>query len=78
MGGAAEFRVGCWGGLHISRGAAEPRGGFCPQKARLLRSRSFCQEEIENMLANDQRELIGDFSKVGMWGQRSSRCPPCP
>lgn len=37
--------------------AAEP-------KARLLRSRSFCQEEIENLLANDHRELIGDFSKA--------------
>ncbi|XP_062430452.1 M-phase inducer phosphatase 2 isoform X2 [Rhea pennata] len=37
--------------------AAEP-------KARLLRSRSFCHEEIENMLANDHRELIGDFSKA--------------
>ncbi|XP_064367780.1 M-phase inducer phosphatase 2 [Dromaius novaehollandiae] len=33
-------------------------------KARLLRSRSFCHEEIENMLANDHRELIGDFSKA--------------
>ncbi|XP_009472712.1 PREDICTED: M-phase inducer phosphatase 2-like [Nipponia nippon] len=33
-------------------------------KARLLRSRSFCQEEIENLLANDHRELIGDFSKA--------------
>ncbi|KAF1616856.1 UNVERIFIED_CONTAM: M-phase inducer phosphatase 2, partial [Eudyptes robustus] len=32
--------------------------------ARLLRSRSFCQEEIENLLANDHRELIGDFSKA--------------
>ncbi|KFV84026.1 M-phase inducer phosphatase 2, partial [Struthio camelus australis] len=37
----------------------------CPlQKARLMRSRSFCHEEIENMLANDHRELIGDFSKA--------------
>nr|XP_009678505.1 PREDICTED: M-phase inducer phosphatase 2 [Struthio camelus australis] len=33
-------------------------------KARLMRSRSFCHEEIENMLANDHRELIGDFSKA--------------
>ncbi|NXS57416.1 MPIP2 phosphatase, partial [Brachypteracias leptosomus] len=31
---------------------------------RLLRSRSFCHEEIENLLANDHRELIGDFSKA--------------
>lgn len=37
--------------------AAEP-------KARLLRSKSFCHEEIENLLANDHRELIGDFSKA--------------
>lgn len=37
-----------------------------PQKARLLRSRSFCHQEIEDLLANDHRELIGDFSKV--WG----------
>ncbi|KAM9223610.1 M-phase inducer phosphatase 2-like [Leptosomus discolor] len=36
--------------------AAEP-------KARLLCSRSFCLEEMENLLANDHRELIGDFSK---------------
>ncbi|XP_054681406.1 M-phase inducer phosphatase 2 [Grus americana] len=33
-------------------------------KARLLRSRSFSHEEIENLLANDHRELIGDFSKA--------------
>ncbi|XP_031444539.1 M-phase inducer phosphatase 2 [Phasianus colchicus] len=39
-------------------------GAATEPKARLLRSRSFCQEEIENMLANDQRELIGDFSKT--------------
>ncbi|XP_021238225.1 M-phase inducer phosphatase 2 isoform X4 [Numida meleagris] len=39
-------------------------GAVMEPKARLLRSRSFCQEEIENMLANDQRELIGDFSKT--------------
>ncbi|XP_069653696.1 M-phase inducer phosphatase 2 isoform X3 [Haliaeetus albicilla] len=37
--------------------AAEP-------KPWLLRSRSFCHEEIENLLANDHRELIGDFSKA--------------
>ncbi|KAM9211244.1 M-phase inducer phosphatase 2-like [Leptosomus discolor] len=36
--------------------AAEP-------KARLLCSRSFCHEEMENLLANDHQELIGDFSK---------------
>lgn len=40
-----------------------------PQKARLLRSRSFCHQEIEDLLANDHRELIGDFSKVGGVGR---------
>ncbi|XP_025904656.1 M-phase inducer phosphatase 2 [Nothoprocta perdicaria] len=39
------------------RRAAEPR-------ARLLRSHSFCHEEIEHLLASDHRELIGDFSKA--------------
>lgn len=49
--------------------------GFAsPQKARLLRSRSFCHEEIENLLASDHRELIGDFSKVGLLGV----LPPFP
>lgn len=38
------------------------------QKPWLLRSRSFSHEEIENLLANDHQELIGDFSKVGLWG----------
>lgn len=38
------------------------------QKAWLLRSRSFSHEEIENLLANDHQELIGDFSKVGPQG----------
>ncbi|KAM6076640.1 M-phase inducer phosphatase 2 isoform 2-T2 [Chlamydotis macqueenii] len=33
-------------------------------KARLLRSKSFCQEEIEALLSGDHRELIGDFSKA--------------
>ncbi|XP_009882391.1 PREDICTED: M-phase inducer phosphatase 2 [Charadrius vociferus] len=33
-------------------------------KAWLLRSRSFSHEEIENLLANDHQELIGDFSKA--------------
>ncbi|KAM9211249.1 LOW QUALITY PROTEIN: M-phase inducer phosphatase 2-like [Leptosomus discolor] len=32
-------------------------------KARLLCSRSFCHEEMENLLANGHQELIGDFSK---------------
>ena len=70
------------GGAESLRGAAEPhvgcRGGLWLQKTRLLRSRSFCQEEIENMLANDQRELIGDFSKVGMQGQRGGHGAFCP
>ncbi|NXG45177.1 MPIP2 phosphatase, partial [Psilopogon haemacephalus] len=42
--------------------------------ARLLRSRSYCQEEIEKLLANDHRELIGDFSKAGPWDPNPS--PP--
>ncbi|NXT85172.1 MPIP2 phosphatase, partial [Zapornia atra] len=39
-------------------------GGVSRQKARLLRSRSCSHEEIENLLDNDCRELIGDFSKA--------------
>ncbi|KAM9286575.1 M-phase inducer phosphatase 2 [Cariama cristata] len=38
-------------------------GAVAEPKARLLRSKSFCQEEIENLLADDQ-DLIGDFSKA--------------
>uniref|UniRef100_A0A8C0B6I7 protein-tyrosine-phosphatase n=1 Tax=Buteo japonicus TaxID=224669 RepID=A0A8C0B6I7_9AVES len=48
-------------GTPSKEAAAEP-------KPWLLRSRSFCHEEIENLLANDHRELIGDFSKVGPRG----------
>lgn len=33
-------------------------------KSRLCRSKSFCADEIENILDDDQRELIGDFSKA--------------
>ncbi|XP_029450001.1 M-phase inducer phosphatase 2 [Rhinatrema bivittatum] len=33
-------------------------------KMRLGRSKSFCHDQIENILDNDQRELIGDFSKA--------------
>uniref|UniRef100_A0A8C3SJV9 M-phase inducer phosphatase n=1 Tax=Chelydra serpentina TaxID=8475 RepID=A0A8C3SJV9_CHESE len=44
-------------GTPIEEKAEEP-------KSRLLRSRSFCHDEIENILDNDHRELIGDFSKV--------------
>lgn len=56
------------GGPSPCGGSAGDSGGFVsPQKARLLRSRSFCHQEIENLLANDHRELIGDFSKVRGW-----------
>lgn len=34
------------------------------QKARVLRSKSLCHDEIENILDSDHRELIGDYSKV--------------
>ncbi|XP_063192911.1 M-phase inducer phosphatase 2 isoform X2 [Chroicocephalus ridibundus] len=44
-------------GTPSEEAAAEP-------KAWLLRSRSFSHEEIENLLANDHQELIGDFSKA--------------
>uniref|UniRef100_A0A8C4Y3G3 M-phase inducer phosphatase n=1 Tax=Gopherus evgoodei TaxID=1825980 RepID=A0A8C4Y3G3_9SAUR len=44
-------------GTPIEEKAEEP-------KSRLLRSRSFCHDEIENILDNDHRELIGDFSKA--------------
>ncbi|XP_068922170.1 M-phase inducer phosphatase 2 isoform X2 [Petaurus breviceps papuanus] len=33
-------------------------------KPRLLRSRSLCHDEIETILDNDPRELIGDYSKA--------------
>nr|XP_056711738.1 M-phase inducer phosphatase 2 [Euleptes europaea] len=33
-------------------------------KPRLVRSKSCCPSEIENILDNDHRELIGDFSKA--------------
>ncbi|KAG5216256.1 hypothetical protein MJG53_000662 [Ovis ammon polii x Ovis aries] len=33
-------------------------------KARILRSKSLCHDEIENILDNDHRELIGDYSKA--------------
>lgn len=36
------------------------------QKPRLVRSKSCCPSDIENILDNDHMELIGDFSKV--WG----------
>ncbi|NXG94467.1 MPIP2 phosphatase, partial [Stercorarius parasiticus] len=39
-------------------------GAAAEPKAWLLRSRSFSHEEIENLLANDHEELIGDFSKA--------------
>ncbi|XP_007666524.1 M-phase inducer phosphatase 2 isoform X2 [Ornithorhynchus anatinus] len=33
-------------------------------RARILRSKSLCHDEIENFLDNDRRELIGDYSKA--------------
>ncbi|XP_073092976.1 M-phase inducer phosphatase 2 isoform X4 [Manis javanica] len=33
-------------------------------KARVLRSKSLCHNEIENILDSDHRELIGDYSKA--------------
>uniref|UniRef100_A0A8D0HIW3 Cell division cycle 25B n=1 Tax=Sphenodon punctatus TaxID=8508 RepID=A0A8D0HIW3_SPHPU len=45
-------------GTAIEEKAEEP-------KPRLSRSKSYCHSEIENILDNDHRELIGDFSKVG-------------
>ncbi|KAM6163095.1 M-phase inducer phosphatase 2 isoform 2-T2 [Rhynchocyon petersi] len=33
-------------------------------KARVLRSKSLCHDEIKNILDSDQRELIGDYSKA--------------
>ncbi|XP_016050886.1 M-phase inducer phosphatase 2 isoform X2 [Erinaceus europaeus] len=33
-------------------------------KARVLRSKSLCHDEIENLLASDHHELIGDYSKA--------------
>ncbi|KAG8513426.1 M-phase inducer phosphatase 2 [Galemys pyrenaicus] len=33
-------------------------------KARVLRSKSLCHDEIENLLDSDHRELIGDYSKM--------------
>uniref|UniRef100_A0A2K5CXZ9 M-phase inducer phosphatase n=1 Tax=Aotus nancymaae TaxID=37293 RepID=A0A2K5CXZ9_AOTNA len=33
-------------------------------KARVLRSKSLCHDEIENLLDSDHRELIGDYSKA--------------
>ncbi|XP_065693780.2 M-phase inducer phosphatase 2 isoform X2 [Patagioenas fasciata] len=46
------------------RSVAGTPGEDTEPKARLLRSRSFCHQEIEDLLANDHRELIGDFSKA--------------
>ncbi|XP_054846484.1 M-phase inducer phosphatase 2-like isoform X2 [Eublepharis macularius] len=44
-------------------------GSTIPEKAeepkpRLVRSKSCCPNEIENILDNDNREMIGDFSKA--------------
>ncbi|XP_009990690.1 PREDICTED: M-phase inducer phosphatase 2 [Tauraco erythrolophus] len=35
-----------------------------PVSVRLQRSKSFCHEDIENLLDNDDQDLIGDFSKA--------------
>nr|XP_055158194.1 M-phase inducer phosphatase 2 isoform X2 [Nyctereutes procyonoides] len=41
----------------------EPREAKEP-KARVLRSKSLCHDEIETILDSDHRELIGDYSKA--------------
>nr|XP_025868136.1 M-phase inducer phosphatase 2 isoform X1 [Vulpes vulpes] len=41
----------------------EPREAEEP-KARVLRSKSLCHDEIETILDSDHRELIGDYSKA--------------
>lgn len=47
-------------------GTASPLtlAAYISQKARVLRSKSLCHDEIENILDSDHRELIGDYSKV--------------
>ncbi|KAM8808648.1 M-phase inducer phosphatase 2 [Eudromia elegans] len=47
-------------GAPVPVGAVE---GAPVPRARLLRSRSFCHEQMDTLLAGDHRELIGDFSK---------------
>uniref|UniRef100_A0A452E3Q6 M-phase inducer phosphatase n=1 Tax=Capra hircus TaxID=9925 RepID=A0A452E3Q6_CAPHI len=42
---------------HNKRKRSEP-------KVRILRSKSLCHDEIESILDNDHRELIGDYSKA--------------
>ncbi|KAL8206495.1 UNVERIFIED_CONTAM: cell division cycle 25, partial [Gekko kuhli] len=49
-------------GSSISEQAEEPVG--TEEKPRLVRSKSCCPDEIENILDSDHRELIGDFSKA--------------
>lgn len=48
-----------------------------PQGMCLKPFRSAQLEEIENLLANDDQELIGDFSKVGAqgWSRSGSAAP---
>ena len=54
----------------LTRQGTEGQPHPCPwlplasQKARILRSKSLCHDEIENILDSDHRELIGDYSKV--------------
>lgn len=64
--GSARAPADIWGGLWV----------VPPQGVWLEPSRSARLEEIENLLANDDHELIGDFSKVGPrgWG-RSEGAP---
>lgn len=49
-----------------------------PQKARVLRSKSLCHDEIESLLDSDHRELIGDYSKVLLWGREAAATPQKP
>ena len=47
-------------------------------KARILRSKSLCHDEIENILDSDHRELIGDYSKVPAVGPSGGLVPCGP
>uniref|UniRef100_A0A2I3HPD5 protein-tyrosine-phosphatase n=1 Tax=Nomascus leucogenys TaxID=61853 RepID=A0A2I3HPD5_NOMLE len=58
-----EEQVGLWGGpLRIWRHGEQQEAE--EPKARVLRSKSLCHDEIENLLDSDHRELIGDYSKA--------------
>jgi hypothetical protein len=45
---------------------------FTSQKARVLRSKSLCHDEIESILDSDHHGLIGDYSKVLVWGPQEA------